>query len=87
MVKTTLDIEGMGCSMCEAHINNVIRSNFKVKSVKSSHKKNTTEIISADPLDEELIKGKIGETGYEVKGVKVEEHSSSGGIFGLFSKK
>ena len=37
MVKTTLKIEGMMCGMCEAHINDLIRREFKVKKVSSSH--------------------------------------------------
>ena len=39
MVKTTLFIDGMMCSMCEAHINDVIRKNFDINSVSSSHSK------------------------------------------------
>lgn len=39
MIKTTVGIEGMSCGMCEAHINDVVRREFKVKSVKSSVKK------------------------------------------------
>lgn len=39
MTKTTLHIDGMICDMCESHINEVIRKNFKVSKVKSSHKK------------------------------------------------
>ena len=31
MIKTTLKIDGMMCGMCEAHMNDVIRKNFKVK--------------------------------------------------------
>lgn len=47
MVKTVLKIEGMICGMCEAHINDMIRRNFDIKKVTSSHKKNLTVIISA----------------------------------------
>ena len=39
MIKTTLGIEGMMCGMCESHINNAIRNNFKVKKVSSSKNK------------------------------------------------
>ena len=40
MYKTTLKIDGMMCSMCEAHINDVIRKNMKeAKKVSSSHSK------------------------------------------------
>ena len=46
MLKITVDIEGMMCGMCEAHINDVVNSNFQVKKVKSSHSKGKTEIIT-----------------------------------------
>ena len=40
MIKTTLKIEGMMCSMCEAHINDVIRKAVPgAKKVSSSHAK------------------------------------------------
>ena len=29
MIKTTLKIDGMMCGMCESHMNDVIRKNFK----------------------------------------------------------
>ena len=31
MVKTTLKIDGMMCSMCEAHMNDLVRQNCSVK--------------------------------------------------------
>ena len=36
MIKTTLKIDGMMCGMCESHMNDLIRKNFKVKKVTSS---------------------------------------------------
>lgn len=36
MIKTTLKIDGMMCGMCESHMNDVIRKNFKIKKVTSS---------------------------------------------------
>ena len=57
MTKTTLNITGMACNMCEAHVNDAIRENFKVKKVNSSHTKNQTEIISEEPLDEAKLRG------------------------------
>lgn len=64
MIKTVLTIKGMSCGMCEAHINETIRRNFKVKKVTSSHKKNLTEIVSEEPLDTQSLKDVIGATGY-----------------------
>ena len=46
MIKTTIGIDGMVCGMCESHINDVIRREFKVKKVSSSHTKGIAEIIS-----------------------------------------
>lgn len=51
MTKTTLKIDGMMCGMCESHMNDAIRSHFKVKKVTSSHASGETVIISEEPLD------------------------------------
>lgn len=56
MIKTTIGIDGMMCGMCESHINDVIRREFKVKKVSSSHTKGIAEIISENEIDEEKIK-------------------------------
>ena len=53
MIKTTLRIDGMVCGMCESHINDTVRSACRIKSVKSSHNKGVTEIISDELLDED----------------------------------
>ena len=66
MVKTILKIDGMACGMCEAHVNDAIRSQCKVDKVKSSHKAGTTEIVSEEPLDEERVREAIDKTGYRV---------------------
>ncbi len=83
MIKTTLEIEGMSCGMCESHINDVIRRNFDIKSVKSSHKQNKTEIVSKAPLDEAKLKKAIAGTGYRLLSVKSEEYVKQG----LFTKQ
>lgn len=66
MIKTTLKIDGMACSMCESHINDVVRRSCSVKKVTSSHKKGETEILSEEPLDIDRLRKAIGETGYTV---------------------
>lgn len=68
MVKTTVKVDGMMCSMCEAHINDAIRRNFKVRKVKSDRRKKMTVIESDDPLDLDKVKEVIDNTGYEVLG-------------------
>ena len=57
MIKTTIGIAGMMCGMCESHINDVIRREFKVKKVSSSHTKGIAEIISENEIDEEKCNG------------------------------
>lgn len=78
MVKTILNIEGMACGMCESHVNECIRKYFDVKSVKSSHKKKTSEVISENELDAEKLKAVIKETGYELKGISREPYVKKG---------
>ena len=67
-----LEIHGMRCGMCESHINNVIRQNFSVKKVKSSHLKKETIIYSKDELDIEKIKSVIASTGYDLRDIRKE---------------
>ena len=66
MFKTLLRIDGMVCSMCEAHINDAIRKTLSVRKVKSSHSKGTVEIISDEKLSEEEISDAIRDTGYRL---------------------
>ena len=48
MIKTILKIDGMMCGMCESHINDVIRTQFPVTKVKSSHTKGECVILSEE---------------------------------------
>lgn len=73
MFRYILEIYGMRCGMCEAHVNNVIRTNFDVKKVKSSHRKNKTIIVSVNKLDEDKLRSIISSTGYELKNISIEE--------------
>ena len=66
MIETVLKIDGMSCGMCESHINDVIRNQFKVKKVKSSHRKGQTIIISEEKFDHSELKNAISNTGYTV---------------------
>ena len=67
MIKTVLKIDGMACSMCEAHMNDLIRKNFKVKKVTSYAKDGETIIISEEALDIPWVKKQVKEIGYELK--------------------
>lgn len=87
MIKTVLKIDGMMCSMCEAHINDAVRKYFNVKKVSSSHTKGETVILSESELDKSQIEKVIGETGYELKGITSAAAEEKIGLFGFFHKK
>lgn len=78
MIKMILKIDGMSCGMCESHINDAIRRQFKVKKVSSSHSRGVTEIIAENSLAEEVLKKAIGETGYTVLSVSTEPYEKKG---------
>ena len=83
MIETKLQIDGMACSMCESHINDVVRRTCAVKKVTSSHSKGETVILSEQPLDEAALREAIHATGYEVKGVTSAPYEKHG----LFGRK
>ena len=81
MFKTTVTIDGMMCSMCEAHINDAIRRRLDVKKVTSSHKKGETVIISKSALTREEIEAALADSGYRVTGLVCEPYEKKG-LFG-----
>lgn len=72
MNKITLQIDGMKCGMCEAHINDLFRKNIKLKKIKSSHKSGCTIIRCIDSIDEERIREILEPSGYRLIGYKIE---------------
>jgi len=88
MKEITLKIDGMMCSMCEAHVNDVVRKvvGDNLKKVKSSHLKNTCEIIiKNDEIDSDTLKSKIEETGYKVLDIQIKDYQKKG-LFSFFKK-
>ena len=78
MVKTVLKIDGMMYGMCEAHMNDLIRKNFKVKKVTSSAKDGETVIISDAELDIPWAKKQIKDIGYEMVDYTSEPYEKKG---------
>lgn len=83
MVRITLEVEGMMCAMCESHVNDVIRRNFPVKKVSSSHARGETVILAREPLDQERLRAAVAETGYRVRSVTQAPWEKKG----LFSRR
>ena len=83
MVKITLDVEGMACGMCEAHINEAVRNAFQVKKVSSSHTKKQTVIIAEQDIPEQGLKDVVAKAGYDVVSVSSEPYEKKG-LFSAF---
>ena len=81
MFKTTIKIEGMMCNMCEAHVNDAVRSAVSASKVNSSHKKGITEVITDKEPDETVIREAIEKDGYKVLEISTEPYEKKG-IFG-----
>ncbi len=86
MFRITLNIEGMACGMCEAHINDAVRGTFPVKKVTSSHKKKRTVIIAENDIPESELKDVIAKAGYGVVSVSSEPYEKKP-LFGFGKKR
>lgn len=78
MIKTTIKVSDMACSMCEAHINDAVRGNFPVERVSSSHSRGETVIISKAPLDENALRAAIDATGYTAGEISTAPYEKKG---------
>lgn len=86
MIKTTVEISGMACGMCEAHVNDAIRAAFPVKKVRSSRAKGETVVLSEAPLDANKLRRVIQSTGYVMLGMR-EETAVRPSLFGALLKR
>lgn len=78
MWKYTIGVDGMMCGMCESHMNETIRREFKVKKVTSSHSKAETVILAEDELSEEELKKAVEATGYQMTSYQKEPYQKKG---------
>ena len=77
MIKTTLKIDGMMCSMCEVHINEVIRKTVpEAKKVSASHTKGEASFLTEEGIDE--MKEAVAATGYICTGITSEPYEKKG---------
>lgn len=78
MEKITVKIDGMMCGMCESHMNDTFRQNFKVKKVSSSHAKGETVAIVDEDIPDEKLKEAIEKTGYTFISAEREPYEKKG---------
>ena len=86
MVRTVVKITGMMCGMCEAHVNDAIRSAFPGAKVTSSHRRGESVIISKTPPDPAALRRVIDATGYSAVSVTSEEAERKGLLERLFRR-
>ena len=72
MTTITVNVTGMMCGHCEAHVTKAVKEAFGVEDVVSSHEKGTTVIHAPEKLNEDKIREVIKEAGYEVTGITQE---------------
>ena len=82
MIKITLKIEGMMCSMCEAHIADAIRKAVPAaKKVSASRSRKEATFLTEEPVDPQSLKAAIDATGYTCLDVAVAPWEKKG-LFG-----
>ena len=82
MIKTTLKIDGMMCSMCEAHICETIRKAIPAaKKVAASKGKKEASFLTEEAVDAEALKAAIDATGYTCLGIESAPYEKKG-LFG-----
>jgi len=82
--RIVVQVEGMRCSMCEAHVNDAIRKVSGVKRVKASASKGEAHIIASSDIDLAAIKEAIAKEGYGVMGIESEPYQKKGFFTRLF---
>ncbi len=84
MVKTTLKIDGMMCSMCETHICDTIRKAVPTaKKVSAFHSKGEASFLTEEEVDSQRLQSAIAATGYSCLGVDSAPYEKRG----MFSRK
>jgi copper chaperone CopZ len=65
MTRTIIGVDGMMCSMCEAHICDTIRKAVPgAKKVKASHSRKEASFLTEEAVDTHLLISAINDTGY-----------------------
>ena len=84
MIKTTVRINGMACSMCEAHLCDVIRKLCpQAKKVSASHTKAEASFLTESEVNADELRRAIDATGYEFVSCESAPYEKKG----LFGRK
>jgi len=64
-----INVNGMMCGHCEAHVKKALEAIEGIESAVASHEENTVTITCSAEISEELIKAAVEDAGYEFVGV------------------
>lgn len=79
MIQVTMEVKGMHCGQCEAHVCDTIRKAYpEAKAVKASHGKNLARFRIDHEIDEEKLKSAVSEWGYTCESVSVVPYEKKG---------
>ena len=70
MNKYILGIDGMGCGMCEMHVEEAVRKTLKIKKANASHIKNNLVVFSEEVFTLDDFKNALDQTGYRITSFK-----------------
>lgn len=88
MYRTVLAIDGMMCTMCEAHVNDIVRKTCPGSSVRSDHRKGEVVVTSKDKPDIEAIDVAATAMGYRITSASIEElEEERKGLLGRFRRQ
>ena len=80
MVQITVGVDGMACSMCEAHVSDAIRKAFPVKKVTANHTKGQAVIVAENEIAEAKA---LEPTGYRMVSYSCAPYQRKK-LFGIF---
>ena len=79
MTRTIIGVDGMMCSMCEAHIKDLIRKAVPgAEKVYASHTKGEASFLSEEAVEEAAMKEAIAASGYTCLNVTEEPYEKKG---------
>ena len=64
-----INVNGMMCAHCEAHVKKALEAIDGIESAVASHDDNLVTIVNTKDIDEASIKTAVEEAGYEYAGV------------------
>ncbi len=84
LILVYLTIDGMRCSMCEAHVNDALRKVVGVKKAKASAPKKIAKVLARKDVSLDELKASVAKDGYRVLDVRSEPYTKKGFFSKLF---